>query len=137
MVPAKSELVETLRPRVEALPELASHGNAVLGDKGNARSLSCVGSTPRLPASMATGVSTTTRGHLRGPALSTESGDGEKRPSPSDARRTPSDLNLGMFMKTVKSRPPVQRPEAAGSKNAGDLLNVSNVLQPVVLFACI
>ena len=64
----------------------------------------------------------------RANAVHGESGDGEKRPSPSDARRTPSDLNLGMFMKTVKSRPPVQRPEAAGSKNAGDLLNVSIVL---------
>jgi hypothetical protein len=40
------------------------------------------------------------------------------------SRRTPSDLNLGMFMKLVKPRPPVRRPEPA-SKTPTDLLKVS------------
>ena len=40
------------------------------------------------------------------------------------SRRTPSDLNLGMFMKPVKPRPPVRRPEPA-NKTPTDLLKVS------------
>lgn len=40
-----------------------------------------------------------------------------------ESRRTPSDLNLGMFMKPVKLRPPVRRPEPA-NKTPVDLLKV-------------
>ena len=42
----------------------------------------------------------------------------------SASRRTPSDLNLGMFMKPVKSRPPVRRPEPV-NRTPADLLQVS------------
>ena len=50
----------------------------------------------------------------------------EKRPTSSVAasRRTPSDLNLGMFMKPVKLRPPVRRPEPV-NKTPADLLQVN------------
>ena len=44
--------------------------------------------------------------------------------SAAGSRRTPSDLNLGMFMKRVKPRPPVRRPEPA-NKTPTDLLKVS------------
>ena len=58
----------------------------------------------------------------RPPMNKSEENDGKR--SVAASRRTPSDLNLGMFMKPVKSRPPVRRPEPV-SKTPADLLQVS------------
>ena len=53
-----------------------------------------------------------------------ENSDERSASNVAGSRRTPSDLNLGMFMKPVKLRPPVRRPEPA-NKAPTDLLKVS------------
>lgn len=53
-----------------------------------------------------------------------ENNDKRSASSVAAPRRTPSDLNLGMFMKPVKLRPPVRRPEPV-NKTPADLLQVN------------
>ena len=51
--------------------------------------------------------------------------DGKPAPVVSvHSKRTPSDLNFGMFMKAVKSRPPVARPESVKCETSDGLQQV-------------
>ena len=49
-------------------------------------------------------------------------------------RHTPTDLNLGMFMKPAKLRAPVARPEPVKCKTPADLLQVSVVYMCMIVW---
>lgn len=62
------------------------------------------------------------------PALESKGGDGQGKlalKGDVNSEQAPTDLNLGIFMEAVKSRPPVTRPERVKCKTPADLLQVS------------
>lgn len=66
--------------------------------------------------------------HPRRRSPSSKSEDSKEKPASEEdvqSRRSASELNLGMFLKTAETRPPVARPESVKCKTSDGLLQVS------------